>query len=116
MRLDLDETHLRIRLSPAEKILAMHGDIEIPLAEVTAVSVDPDPMRSIRGHLLAGLRIPRRRYLCTSGVGREFWAIAGGRPALQVSFTGRRLRLATISIADPEAIVERIHLRRRALS
>lgn len=38
------------------------------------------------------------------------------RPALQVSFTGRRLRMATISIADPEGVAERIHLRRRGLS
>ena len=116
MRLELDETHLRIRLTRGEKILAVHGDITIPLAEITSVSVDPDPMQSIRGHLLVGLRVPRRRYLCTSGLGREFWAVRGRRPALQVSFTGRRLRMATISIPDPEGIAERIHLRRRALS
>ena len=85
MRLELDETHLGIHLTRGEKILAVHGDITIPLAEITSVSVDPDPMQSIRGHLLVGLRVPRRRYLCTSGPGREFWAIRGSRPALRVS-------------------------------
>lgn len=116
MRLELDETHLRIHLTHGEKILAVHGDITIPLAEITSVSVDADPMTSIRGHLLVGLRIPRRRYLCTSGFGREFWALRGARPALALSFTGRRLRTATISIPDPEGVAERIHLRRRALA
>ena len=72
------DTHLTISLSRWEKLASLHGDLDIPLQDVTAASVDPHPTKSVFGKLKRGLRIPGYAYLATAEHGDHFIAVRRG--------------------------------------
>lgn len=115
MNVVLTDTAVRVELTAYEKIGGLRGNLEIPYEHIVAATVDHEPFRSIRGRLKVGLRIPGRLFVCSTGRGRELWAIRRGAPALALTLVeGRRPRRVTVSAADAEALAAAIAGRRRA--
>ena len=108
MRIADSDTHLTIHLSPWEKLAGLHGDLCIPLGDITVASVDPHPMPTVVGRLKRGLRIPGYRYLATSDRGRHFIAVRHGEPALHLTLRGMRTREVTVSAPDAERLARRL--------
>ena len=48
-RLAIDANELLLQLSPLEKLGALHGDLRVPIAAVTSVSVVARLWREMRG-------------------------------------------------------------------
>jgi hypothetical protein len=82
---------LTIRLSPGERLLALHGDVRVPRAAITGVELLADGFTAVHGLRAPGLQIPRRRLLATmrSRAGREFVAIRRGEPAVRITLRGQ---------------------------
>lgn len=108
MKIADDDTHLTIQLSPWEKLASLHGDLRIPLDDVTLAAVDPEPLHSVHGKLKTGLRLPGYRYLATADRGRHFIAVRRGEPALHLTLRGMRTREVTISTPEAQRIAGRM--------
>jgi hypothetical protein len=105
MNATLTLTHLEIELTPFERIGGLTGNRAIPRGDITSARIDPDPLRRLRGRLKVGLRIPGTLFVCWTGLGREFWAVRRGVPALHVTVAGeRRPRELTVSTPDAQRI------------
>jgi hypothetical protein len=86
--LSADATTLHLHLGPLEVLGALHGDIDIPLSEISDISLEERPWRSLRGIRAPGTGIPwviaygtRRRF----GVAqRDFSLVRGGGPAVRI--------------------------------
>lgn len=111
MKIADSPTRLTIQLAPWEKLASLHGDVRIPLADVTAAEVDAEPLRSLRGKLKRGLRITGYRYLATVDRGRHFIAVRRGQPALHVTLRDGRPREVTVSTPDAERLAGRLSAR-----
>ena len=100
---------LVVRLSGWERLAAFHGDVQVPLAAVRSVVVEPDPWRALRGLRAPGTGIPG---VIAYGVRRmtggrpDFAAILRRRPAVRVELdppsTFARL---VVSVADVDGTV-----------
>jgi len=105
MNATLTPTHLDIDLTTYEKIGGLSANRSIPREDITSARVDPDPLRTLRGRVKVGLRIPGTLFVCWTGLGRQFWAVRRGVPGLHVTVAGdRRPRELTVSTPDAERI------------
>lgn len=52
------ESHPAGTLSPLEKVLALHGDLRVPLSAVEQVCPEPHPWRALRGIRAPGTGFP----------------------------------------------------------
>jgi hypothetical protein len=100
MNVTLTPTHLAVELTLFEKVASLHGDISIPRERIRTASVDLTPMASIRRGVKIGLRIPGRRYVCTTRGRKHFWALERGAPALHVETDGASPRALTVTTPD----------------
>ena len=112
MNVQVTDSGVRIRLTRLEKALAVHGDVMLPYAAIESAEVDPDPLvrMGIGRWSAVGLRVPRIRFLCTTGWGRELWSI-DRRPALRLHVRQGRLREVTVSVAGATALAEQVSAR-----
>ncbi|MFG2057448.1 hypothetical protein ACGFI9_25850 [Micromonospora sp. NPDC048930] len=62
-----DNDRIRVRLTPAEKLWALRGDLSFPRDAVRAVTVEPDGLHATRGMRAPGLGVPGRRKVGTWG-------------------------------------------------
>ncbi|WP_238007500.1 hypothetical protein KZZ52_18820 [Dactylosporangium sp. AC04546] len=94
---------LTVELTTAEHALALHGDLRIPLADVTGVELLPDGYRAAHGLRAPGMRIPGRRLIGTmwSRTGREFADVRSGEPAVRVTL--RNQPWASVLVSTPQA-------------
>jgi hypothetical protein len=49
---------LRVRLSPVEKVEAVHGDIQVDQADVVEVAVVDEPFKAVHGFRAPGTGVP----------------------------------------------------------
>ena len=71
---------LVVRLRPLERLLALHGDVAVPLAQVRHAEVAEDVLAEVRGLRAPGTGIPRRVALGTwRGRGWRDLVVAPGR-------------------------------------
>jgi hypothetical protein len=98
-----------VSLSGPEQVAAMRGDVHVPLSEVQAVSVDPDPWCALRGVRAPGTGLPG---MVAYGVRRltgdrpDFAAVHGRGPAVRIELGPRAaFRRLLVTVADPEATV-----------
>ena len=111
MNVRLTDDAVRVELSLYEKIGGLNGDLTIPYDRITAAYVDPKPLKSIRGRLKMGLRIPGYHYVCRTGAGHHFWALKGGAPALRLALDNGWTRDLTVSTPEPERLAREISRR-----
>lgn len=101
---------LQVRLSPAEKIAALRGDLHIPLSAITSVQVVPDALGAVHGMRAPGLSWPGVHKVGTwrTGHGSEFVSARRGQAAVRVTLSGHRLSSLLLGTDDPEALAEQI--------
>jgi hypothetical protein len=108
VRIDVTQSDVTLRLSAAERLVALRGDIRIPRASITAADALPRPASPL-WELSVGLRAPGWKYRCTSLDGSRFWALDRGGPALRIRFAAPgRLREVTASTGDAEALAREL--------
>lgn len=108
----VDRDHVVVRLAVWEKVLALRGNVRLPLSAVRAVSVVPDPAEEVKQYHSWGNPVTlryvygvRRVY----GIGKAFVAMHGRRPAVLVTLDSpsKYVRLF-VTVADPKATVASI--------
>jgi hypothetical protein len=114
--LAIHEDELVVRLSPLERVAALHRDIRVPLAAVQAVCAEPDPWAALRGMRAPGTGLPGvmafgvRRM---TGARPDFAAVWGRRPAIRIELVpGSQFGRLVITVTDPDATMIAV---RRAL-
>jgi hypothetical protein len=107
-----DAGEIQIRLTAAEKIGALHGDVNIPRSAVTEAVMVDDGLAAVRGLRAPGLALPGRIKLGTwRGRGRRsFVAVRRGEPALRLALTGHKFDSVIVSTPDAEALAEELRV------
>lgn len=92
MVIEVDATHLRLRLSPIERLLAgrRRSELVVPLERIEGVSTRR-PDRQRKRLRWPGTHIPSliKAGTYVSAAGREFWYVTRDRDYLVVSIAGR---------------------------
>jgi hypothetical protein len=107
----VDGPDLVVRLSPLEKLGAVHNNVRVPLRAVRSVGTEPHPWQALRGVRLAGTGIPGVVVLGTRYFtkGRDFVALVGSRPAVRVELgDDAPYAQLLVSVRDPESTVAAI--------
>ncbi|MGH2943623.1 MAG: hypothetical protein ACRDLN_12705 [Solirubrobacteraceae bacterium] len=101
---------LVLRLSPWEKLGAVHGDVRVPLGAVEDVAVTRAPFDDLRGIRAPGGAWPRRFALGTWRYrgGKDFVALYRRRPAVIVRLRDAPYRRLIVCADDADATAERI--------
>ena len=101
-KLTIDAQSLKVELSGGEKLAALHGDIDVPLSQITGAEVLTKnwwwrlglrvPGTGLPGVIVAGTFIQRgdRAFVC--------WT--RGNQVLQVNLTGRRDTRLVLGVPD----------------
>jgi hypothetical protein len=106
----VDGPDLVVRLSPLEKLGALHHNVRVPLRTVRSADTEPHPWQALRGVRLAGTGIPGVVVLGTRYFtkGRDFVALVGSRPAVRVELSDAPYEQLLVSVRDPESTVAAI--------
>ena len=99
---------LVLRLTPWEKVGALHGDLRVPLSVVRAVSVVAEPWNALRGIRAPGTGWPGWIMLGTTRgkFGKDFAAVYRRRPAVLVELNGQDFQRLLVCTADPQRDAE----------
>jgi hypothetical protein len=105
---------LLVRLSSLERLGAFRGDVRVPLAAVSAVAVNPDPWRALRGIRAPGTGIPRVIAYGTrrlTGAQPDFAALHGTGPAVVVDLSSAApFGRLVVTVPDPDQTVAAIRV------
>ncbi|MER7457694.1 hypothetical protein [Micromonospora sp. NPDC126480] len=103
---EIDRDSVHVRLSTAEKIWALRGDVTFPRSAVRQVEVLPDGLAATRGLRAPGLGLPGLRKVGTwrGRAGTEFVSVRGGEPAVRITLAGQRYDAVLIGAAGPEQL------------
>ncbi|MGC9668300.1 hypothetical protein ACNTMW_17305 [Planosporangium sp. 12N6] len=101
----LTEDSLLVRLTTAEKVASVHGDVSVPLSAVRGVEIVDDALGAAHG-LRVGLGLPGVRKLGTwlSRSGKEFVDVRKDQPAVRVLLTGEKLDSLLLGTDDPQSL------------
>jgi hypothetical protein len=117
-RIEISGDELEVRLSPLEKLGSFRGNVRVPLASVSAVSVSRTPFRTLGAALRApGTGVPGVVALGTyhHRAGYDIAALYARRAAVIIELTpDRPLRRLLISVKDADATVEALRAASRA--
>lgn len=104
-RFAIEAGELIVRLSPLEKLGALHGDVRAPLFAVGRVATTVDPRDELRGIRMPGTGFPALIMLGTyrGAFGKDFAAVYGTRPAVLVELLGHEFQRLLVSTSDPDA-------------
>jgi hypothetical protein len=92
-----------LRLTAAEKLAAVHGDLAVPRSAITAVELVEDGVGAARGLRAPGLGLPGRRKLGTwrTRTGRQFVDVRRAQPALRIELApGQRYTRLLVGTDD----------------
>lgn len=108
--IEIDRDSVHVRLSTAEKIWALRGDLTFPRTAVRQVEVVPDGLAATRGLRAPGLAVPGARKVGTwrGRAGTEFVSVRGGEPAVRITLTGQRYDAVLIGATQPEELARRL--------
>jgi hypothetical protein len=105
----ITEDNVVIRLRGWYRYLAARKEVAVPLAELTAASVHPDPMSLVRGIKVVGTTIPLGVQVGTFNPrrgkfwGTDFFAVARNQPALVLELSGQgRFDRIVVEVEEPE--------------
>jgi uncharacterized protein len=100
-----------LRLSTAEKLAAVHGDLTVPRSAITAVELVDDGVGAARGLRSPGLGIPGLRKLGTwrSRTGRQFVDVRRAQPALRIELApGQRYSRLLVGTDDAATLAREL--------
>lgn len=108
--IDITPTSVLIRFTRSEKLLGLLGDLDFPLHAVTAVAVEEDGLRAVKGVRAPGLALPGRRKIGTwRGRGRRSAvSVRAGEPAVRITLTGQRFDQLVLGHPDAAARAEKL--------
>ena len=109
-QLVLSRKSLVVRLSLAEKLGALRGDVTVPLERIRSVRASESGWSELRGVRAPGTGIPDVISLCTRrGPGvHDFAAVYAGRPVVVVETDGASFDRLVVSSRDAWADARRI--------
>jgi hypothetical protein len=106
---------ISVKLTLAEKIWSISGDLEIPVTSIRGAEVVPGKARSI----FTGISWAMRVGTALPGVyyagrffrkgGADFLVVRAGKPALQLNLSGKPYLRVILSVENPEAVAEEIN-------
>ncbi|WP_370332728.1 hypothetical protein [Mycolicibacterium hippocampi] len=102
--------YLHVVLAPLEKVAALHGDLRVPLASVTSVTVADRPLDDVKGFRSPGLHVPARTKIGTwRRSGRRTFAVARARQsAVRIELTGERYNTLVVSVPDAATVAQEL--------
>ncbi len=101
---------LVLRLRTADKVVAFHGDVRVPLRAVRAVRVPGSGWTELRGWRSSGLAIPgwmakgKRRH----GSGWDFSLLVKHGPSVVVELNGAEFERLVVSVDDGPTTAARV--------
>jgi hypothetical protein len=111
--LQLATDHVTVRLSTTEKAAALHGNLKLPLASITRVTVSDTPRR-VRGIRIKGTSVPGLvRIGSFRSWGHRTFAAAYRTPAVVIDLHGEHFDTVIVSVEDAEATCAAIQTARR---
>ncbi|MCI4062869.1 hypothetical protein MRQ36_09910 [Micromonospora sp. R77] len=104
--IELTPELLRVRLTPAEKLWALRGDLTVPRTAIREVSIVADGVHGTRGLRAPGLGLPGVRKVGTwrGAAGRELVSVRAGQPAVRITLDGQPYASLLIGTAEPERV------------
>ncbi|MFI7214828.1 hypothetical protein [Micromonospora maritima] len=106
----LTAERIHVRLTAAEKVWALRGDLSFPRSAVRAVTVVPDGLHETRGLRAPGLGVPGLRKVGTwrGATGREFVSVRAGQPAVRITLADQRYDALLVGADDAAALAEAV--------
>jgi hypothetical protein len=103
----VDGGEVVVHLSTLEKAEAVHGDVRVSLADITAVRVVDSAWTELRGIRAPGTGVPNVIAVGTrrGGFGKDFAAVHGTGPAVVVELTGADYSRLVVTSDDAPAVV-----------
>ncbi|SCE73611.1 hypothetical protein [Micromonospora mirobrigensis] len=107
---EITADRIRVRLSTAEKIFALRGDLSFPRTAVRGVEVVPNAVTMIRGLRAPGLGLPGLRNVGTwrGRAGTEFVTVRAGQPAVRITLSGQPYDSLLIGSDDATTLAGRL--------
>jgi hypothetical protein len=107
---EVDGDRLVLRLTAAEHLESIHGDLEMPRDSVTSARATDDVWSELRGIRAPGTGIPGVVAVGTrrGGFGKDFAVVHGKGPGVVVELREQAFQRIVITVPDPEAEVARI--------
>jgi hypothetical protein len=106
-----DNDELVVRLTRAERVESVHGDVRVPRSAVQHAEVLADPVREVGGWKLVGSRVPGVFAMGTfEADGRRIFAVVHrhATEGVRVALTGARYDEIVIGCDDAAGVVARI--------
>ncbi|MBY8874950.1 hypothetical protein K7640_24275 [Micromonospora sp. PLK6-60] len=108
--IDVGTDRIRVRLSRAEKLWALRGDLTFPRSAVREVTVEPDGLAATRGLRAPGLGLPGVRKVGTwrRRGGRELVSVRAGQPAVRITLDGQWYNSVLVGADQPEDLARAV--------
>jgi hypothetical protein len=108
--LDVEGDDLVLRLSPWERLGALHGNVRVPRTSVRAVSASDRPWKVLRGIRAPGTGCPRLIMLGTTRGLRwkDFNAVYRRRPVVVVDLEGQKFARLVVTSDEAAALAARL--------
>jgi len=107
---EIQDDAFRLRLTPFERLLSLHGDLVVPWAAVTGVEVIPDAYAAVVGLRAPGLALPGLRLLGTwrTSRGPEFVDVPSRRehqvPGVRLALRDQPFVSVLVGASDADAL------------
>lgn len=106
------DDHVVIQLALWERLVALHGNVRVPVSAVRSATIVADPVEDMKDYQSLGNTVTQRFVYGVRrvpGIGKAFVAARGHRPAVLVQLdpASKFVRLL-VTVADPDATVASI--------
>ena len=101
---------IQLKIVGMHKIWALKSSLQIPLASIRSVSIDPQLADKPRGLRAPGTYIPR---LITAGTfyadkKRWFWDVSNPNNAIVIELEGQKYQILVVEVEKPNHVVNQI--------
>lgn len=111
--LEVVDGDLLVKLSNAERLEAVHGDVRVPVGSILGVRTVADAWSELRGLRAPGTGWPGKTLVgtCRGGFGKDFVVVHGKRPAVIVELDGTEYSRIMVTSPDAEALADTLRAR-----